>query len=53
MTYEEHIKFIESLVNYGKKWENIQNYIGTRNCRQIRSHAQKFFRSLKKLINTI
>ena len=48
-TYEEHIKFIESLVNYGKKWENIQKYIGTRNCRQIRSHAQKFFRSLKKL----
>ena len=48
-TYEEHIKFIESFVKYGKKWANIQKYIGTRSCGQIRSHAQKFFHRLKAL----
>jgi len=48
-SYEEHIKFIESFVNYGKKWELIQKYIGTRSCRQIRSHAQKFLLRLKGL----
>ena len=48
-SYEEHIKFIESFVTYGKKWEAIQKYIGTRSRRQIRSHAQKFFLRLKEL----
>ena len=48
-SYEEHIKFIESFVTYGKKWEAIQKYIGTRSSRQIRSHAQKFFLRLKEL----
>ena len=42
-TYEEHIKFIESFVNYGKRWEIIQKYVGTRSREQIRSHSQKFF----------
>ena len=48
-SYEEHIKFIESFVYYGKKWATIQKYIGTRSCRQVRSHAQKFFLRLKEL----
>ena len=48
-SYEEHIKFIESFVNYGKKWNIIQKYIGTRICKQIISHAQKFFLRLKRL----
>ena len=48
-SYEEHIKFIESFVNYGKKWNIIQKYIGTRSCKQIISHAQKFFLRLKRL----
>ena len=50
-SYEEHIKFIESFVNYGKKWNIIQKYIGTRSCKQIISHAQKFFLRLK-ILNT-
>ena len=48
-SYEEHIKFIESFVNYGNKWKIIQKYIGTRSCNQIISHAQKFFLRLKEL----
>ena len=48
-SYEEHIKFIESFVNYGKKWKIIQKYIGSRSCNQIISHAQKFFFRLKEL----
>ena len=48
-SYEEHIKFIKSFVNYGKKWNIIQKYIGTRSCKQIISHAQKFFLRLKRL----
>jgi len=48
-SYEEHIKFIESFVNYGKKWKIIQKYIGTRSCNQIKSHAQQFFLRLKEL----
>ena len=48
-SYEEHIRFIESFVNYGKKWKIIQKYIGTRSCNQIISHAQKFFLRLKEL----
>ena len=46
---EEHIKFIQSFVNYGKKWATIQKSVGTRSCSQVRSHAQKFFFRLKRL----
>ena len=46
---EEHIKFIESFVNYGKKWKIIQKSVSTRSCSQVRSHAQKFFLRLKRL----
>ena len=48
-SYEEHIKFIESFVNYGNNWEIIQKHIGTRSCKQIISHAQKFFLRIKEL----
>lgn len=44
---EEHIKFIEALVKYGKNWKNIKKYIGTRTTTQARSHAQKFLLKLK------
>ena len=52
-SYEEHIRFIESFVNYGKKWKTIQKHIGTRSAEQIRSHAQKFFMRLEELITNI
>jgi hypothetical protein len=28
---------------FGKDWRLIEEHIGTRNCSQIRSHAQKYF----------
>ena len=43
------LNFIESFVNYGKNWKTIQKYIGTRSCKQIISHAQKFLLRLKEL----
>ena len=46
---EEHIKFIQSFVNYGKKWATIQKSVGTRSSSHVRSHAQKFFLRLKRL----
>ena len=47
----ESIKFIKAYVNFGKNYKLCQKYIGSRNCNQIRSHAQKFFKRLKKLKN--
>ena len=50
-TTEERIKFIEALIENGKKWKNIQDYIGSRTCAQTRSHAQKFLLKLKSISN--
>ena len=48
---EEHIKFIKAFVYFGKKYKLIQKYISSRNCHQIRSHAQKFVLRIKSLKN--
>jgi SHAQKYF class myb-like DNA-binding protein len=45
-TDEEHKRFLEGLKLFGKNWNQIQKYIGSRSCPQTRSHAQKFFRKL-------
>ena len=50
-SYNENIKFIQAYVNFGKNYKLCQKYIGSRNKKQIISHAQKFFRKLKKLKN--
>ena len=50
-TMEERIKFIEALIESGKNWKNIQDYIGSRTCAQTRSHAQKFLLKLKSISN--
>ena len=50
-SYDENIKFIKAYVNFGKNYSLSQKYIGTRNRIQIRTHAQKFFKKLKKLKN--
>eukprot|EP00347_Sterkiella_histriomuscorum_P012696 403367570 len=47
-TDDEHMKFLRGLKLYGKNWNQIQKYIGTRSCPQTRSHAQKFFRKMGK-----
>jgi len=51
---EEHKKFIEALHLYGNQWNLVKDYVKTRSCVQIRSHAQKHFktaraRALKKI----
>ena len=50
-TNEEHNKFVEGILKYGNEWKKVQNIIKTRSSTQARSHAQKFFLRLKKLVN--
>ena len=49
-TDEEHEKFIEGILNYGNEWKKVQQIIKTRSSTQARSHAQKFFLRIKKLM---
>ena len=49
---EEHIKFIEGILEHGNEWKKVQQIIGTRTSTQARSHAQKFFLKMKKEIGT-
>lgn len=51
-SFNEHIKFIEAIAEYGKNWKNVQKYVGSRTSAQARSHAQKFFLKLKTIKNT-
>ena len=46
----EHEKFIEGILNYGNEWKKVQQIIKTRSSAQARSHAQKFFLRIKKLM---
>jgi len=54
---EEETKFIEGIEIYGRDWKNLSKYIGTRNSKSIRSHAQKYFiklyREAKPLPNKV
>ncbi len=38
------------LFKFGKNWKEIQNQVSTRSCSQVRSHAQKYFIKLQKII---
>ena len=38
-TKSEHQKFVEGLKIFGKNWKKVQEFVGTRNGTQIRSHA--------------
>ena len=46
-TLEEHVKFVEAIIQYGKDWKEVQKLVGSRSSAQARSHAQKFFLKLK------
>ncbi|XP_043716236.1 protein LATE ELONGATED HYPOCOTYL-like [Telopea speciosissima] len=48
-TEEEHNRFLEALKLYGRAWQRIEEFIGTKTAVQIRSHAQKFFSKLEKV----
>ena len=47
-SYEEHKRFVRSIVKYPNNWEKITKEVKTRSDVQIRSHSQKFFKKLKK-----
>lgn len=51
-TFDEHVKFIEALIKYGKNWKEVQKYVNTRSSAQTRSHAQKFLLKLKMIKTT-
>lgn len=45
----EHKRFVEGLKLYGRrKWIRIAEHVGTRTVIQVRSHAQKYFKKLRK-----
>ena len=48
-TKKEQELFIIFFNIHGRNWEKISSLIKTRNTTQIRSHAQKYFKKLKKL----
>ena len=50
-SWEEHKRFVEAIVKYGIQWEKIKYAVKTRTDIQIRSHAQKFYKKLKKYKN--
>ena len=49
-TEEEHKRFIDGILEYGNEWKKVQLVIKTRSSTQARSHAQKFFLRVKKMI---
>jgi SHAQKYF class myb-like DNA-binding protein len=51
-TEEEHSKFLKGILEYGNEWKMVQKIIKTRSSTQARSHAQKFFLKIKKVIKS-
>ena len=49
-TEEEHQKFLDGILKHGNEWKKVQQVIKTRSSTQARSHAQKFFLRVKKII---
>ena len=49
---DEHQKFIDGILQYGNEWKKVQQIIKTRSSTQARSHAQKFFQRIKKIIKS-
>ena len=47
-TDEEHDRFREGILNFGKNWNQVAEYVKTRTSAQTRSHAQKYIRKLHK-----
>mmetsp|Transcript_62936 Transcript_62936/g.73240 ORF Transcript_62936/g.73240 Transcript_62936/m.73240 type:complete len:273 (-) Transcript_62936:326-1144(-) len=47
-TKEEHQRFVDAIKIHGKNWKKVEEYVGSRNGAQVRSHAQKYFLKLEK-----
>jgi len=47
---DEHERFLEGLLIFGKNWDQVVAHIGTRDPVNVRSHSQKFFFKLIKYL---
>jgi len=45
---EEHDRFMEAISQFGRDWKKVEEFIGTKTRKQIRSHAQKHFEKMRK-----
>lgn len=49
-TGAEHRRFLEGLIRYGRSYtRDFEAFVQTRTCRQIRSHAQKYFQKVASI----
>lgn len=49
-TKEEHEAFLSALQLYGKEWKKVAARVKTRTVVQTRTHAQKYFQKLQKVL---
>lgn len=45
---KEHELFLEAMKLFGKNWQKVSVFVGTRTSKQTRAHAQKFFEKIEK-----
>lgn len=45
---EEHQRFLQGMMIYGRRWTKVADIVGTRNTVQVRSHAQKYEMKMDK-----
>lgn len=51
-TKEEHEAFLTALQTYGKEWKKVAAKVKTRTVVQTRTHAQKYFQKLAKVVES-
>ena len=48
---QEQERFEEALQLHGRSWKEVSQHVGTRTMVQVRSHAQKYFKKLRKTMS--